>query len=128
MPADLAALALAAMRNAYAPYSGFAVGAAIQSVDGRVFAGCNVENSSFGLTVCAERNAIAQAVAHGEKCILACAIAVGEKPCPPCGTCRQVLAEFGDPAMPVVLVGGKRRTIHALAELLPHPFDKSFLS
>ncbi|MBI5549262.1 MAG: cytidine deaminase [Deltaproteobacteria bacterium] len=114
--------------RAYAPYSRFKVGAAVLGESGRIYVGCNVENSSYGLTVCAERNAAAQAVAAGEKKLLACAIAAGGKPCPPCGMCRQVLAEFGDPAMPVVLLGGgKARIIHALSDLLPHAFDKTFL-
>jgi len=127
---DWAALlrqARAARSNAYAPYSKFAVGAAVLGGSGRIYAGCNVENSSYGLTICAERNAVGAAIAAGEKRVLACAIAAGGKPCPPCGMCRQVLAEHGDPAMPVVLVGGRERTIHALGELLPHAFDKTFL-
>jgi cytidine deaminase len=113
--------------RAYAPYSRFKVGAAVQAASGRIYAGCNIENASYGLTTCAERNAIAQAVASGERSILACAIAVAGRPCPPCGACRQVLTEFGDPAMPIALIGGRQRTIHTLVDLLPHPFDESFL-
>jgi cytidine deaminase len=127
---DWAALLRAARTargRAYAPYSDFRVGAAVLGGSGEIYSGCNVENSSYGLTICAERNAIAHAVASGEKAILACAIAAGGKPCPPCGMCRQVLAEFGDASMPVVLVGDRHRAIHALADLLPHAFDKSFL-
>jgi len=127
---DWAALLRAAKQvreRAYAPYSKFKVGAAMLAASGRIYTGCNVENSSFGLTVCAERNAIAAAVAAGEKSIVACAIAAGGKPCPPCGMCRQVLAEFGEPAMPVALVGGRERALYTLADLLPHAFDKSFL-
>ncbi|HEY3448847.1 MAG TPA: cytidine deaminase [Myxococcales bacterium] len=127
---DWAAMLRAAQtvrKTAYAPYSKFKVGAAVLGGSGKIHVGCNVENSSYGLTVCAERNAIGAAVAAGETHILACAIAAGGKPCPPCGMCRQVLAEFGDPSIPVAMVGGKERTIHALADLLPHAFDKSFL-
>ncbi len=130
MKIDWAALLKAAQavrKNAYAPYSKFNVGAAVLGGSGRTYTGCNVENSSFGLSLCAERNAVGSAVAAGEKRILACAIAAGDKPCPPCGMCRQVLAEFGDLSMPVALVGGKQRTIHALSDLLPYAFDKSFL-
>lgn len=130
MKIDWAALlkaAKAVREKAYAPYSKFKVGAAVLGGSGKIHVGCNVENVSFGLTVCAERNAIGAAVASGEKEILACAIAAGDRPCPPCGVCRQVLAEFGDVSMPVALVGGRQRTVHTLADLLPHAFDKSFL-
>ncbi|MGC4117322.1 MAG: cytidine deaminase [Myxococcales bacterium] len=127
---DWAALLKAAQavrKKAYAPYSKFKVGAAVLGGSGEIYVGCNVENVSYGLTVCAERNAIGAAVAAGETHILACAIASGDKPCPPCGVCRQVLAEFGDLSIPVALVGGKERIVHTLGEFLPHAFDKSFL-
>jgi len=125
---ELVNAAKAARRKAYAPYSNFPVGAAVLGASGRVYTGCNVENSSYGLTVCAERNAVGAAVVAGEKRLLAVAIIAGEKPCPPCGMCRQVLAEFGGPDMPVALIGtGKQRTIHHLGDLLPFAFDKSFL-
>ena len=114
-------------KRAYAPYSKFPVGAAILGASGRIYAGCNVENSSYGLTVCAERNAIGLAVLEGEKRILAVAVAAGAKPCPPCGACRQVLAEFGGAEVPVALVGGASRMVHQLGDLLPFAFDKSFL-
>lgn len=113
--------------QAYAPYSKFQVGAALLGVSGRIYLGCNVENSSYGLTVCAERNAIGQAVAAGERNFLAVAIAGGARPCPPCGMCRQVLAEFAAPDFPVALVGERRRTVHQLGDLLPHAFDRGFL-
>src|SRR5579864_6622228 len=88
--------ARSASRQAYCPYSRFAVGAALLSADGRVFAGCNVENASYGLTICAERNAIFQAVAAGERRIQAIAIYTPTPtPSAPCGACRQVLYEFG---------------------------------
>jgi len=124
---ELLRLAREVRERAYAPYSKFKVGAAVLGGSGTIYVGCNVENSSYGLTVCAERNAVAHAVACGEERIVACAIAAGRQPCPPCGMCRQVLAEFGGPAMPVAMIGGRERTIHTIAELLPHAFDKSFL-
>ena len=116
-----------ARKRAWAPYSHFPVGAAIVGESGRIYVGCNVENSSYGLTVCAERNAIGAAVVAGEKRIVAVAIAAGARPCPPCGMCRQVLAEFGGPQTPVALLGGRRRWVHQLGELLPHAFDRSYL-
>jgi cytidine deaminase len=111
-----------AQAQAYAPYSDFAVGAAVLGADGRVFPGCNVENSSFGLTVCAERNAVAAAIAGGTR-PTAVAVVVNGKPVPPCGACRQVLAEF-DSNMPVVLASATEphREITALDALLPGAF------
>src|SRR3954452_19801777 len=92
----LLAEAKAVSVRAYCPYSHFAVGAAVQTADGRVFAGCNVENASFGLTICAERNAIFQAVCAGARDIVAVAVYTPTKrPVSPCGACRQVIAEFG---------------------------------
>lgn len=117
--------ARAAALGAYAPYSRFRVGAAVRA-DGRIRAGCNVENASFGLTVCAERVAIFAAIAAGARRIealaVACIDADGHGPASglmPCGACRQVMAEFGDPDVPVLVdrVGAFR-----LAELLPRPF------
>ena len=122
----LGSAAKAARSRAYSPYSKFKVGAAILGASGRLYTGCNVENVSFGLTVCAERNAIAHAVAEGEKEIVAVAVA-GPVLCPPCGMCRQVMAEFAGPDLPVAMFGGRSRTIHQLADLLPHAFDKDFL-
>lgn len=95
--AELAAAALAVRDQAYAPYSHFAVGAALLAADGRIFTGCNVENLSFGLTICAERSAVVQAVAAGCREFAALAVAADTRePVSPCGACRQVLAEFGD--------------------------------
>lgn len=111
-----------ARQHAYAPYSKFRVGAAVLVEDGRVFAGCNVENSSFGLTVCAERNAVAAAVVAGGRPI-AVAVVTDDDHVGPCGACRQVLAEF-DQDMTVVLAdhdGGDVRTV-MLRELLPAAF------
>jgi cytidine deaminase len=95
----LFALARDAAENAYAPYSKFRVGAALLTEDGRIFTGCNVENRSFGLTICAERNAVCQAVARGCRVFAALAIVTpdSESPVGPCGACRQVLSEFMPP-------------------------------
>jgi cytidine deaminase len=119
---DWAALELAARTarsNAHAPYSGFAVGAAVLA-GGRVFAGCNVENASYPVGLCAERGALAAAVAAGMKRIEAVLVVAGG-PTSPCGMCRQALAEFGT-AMPVRLVGDDGAIETDLAELLPSPF------
>jgi cytidine deaminase len=114
--------------NAYAPYSRYRVGAAVQA-GGRVFAAPNVENASYPLSVCAERNAVAAAVAAGEREIEACAVVGGgQDPAPPCGGCRQVLHEFG-PRMRVVArsPSGARRE-WTLDELLPSAFGPDDLS
>lgn len=93
---DLVTAARSARENAYAPYSRFSVGAALRTKGGKIFRGCNVENISFGLTICAERNAVFAAVADGEREFEAVAIVADSKsPVTPCGACRQVLAEFG---------------------------------
>ena len=106
--------------QAYAPYSRFAVGAALRSKNGRVFTGCNVENLSFGLTICAERNALFSAIAAGEREFDAIAIvAESKEPVTPCGACRQVLAEFA-PSLPVCCSNLEGKTfISDLAQLLP---------
>lgn len=115
--------------KAYAPYSNFPVGAALLAEDGRVFMGCNVENSSYGLSVCAERHAIGSAVGQGVRRFRAVAVVANSKaPCPPCGMCRQVLAEFLGPQTEI-----RSRTPdgaeagYTLAELLPHAFNRDFL-
>jgi len=120
-----------ARQHAYAPYSGFRVGAALQ-LDDAVVTGVNVENCSYGLTVCAERNAIAAAVRSGAEpgSVLAVAIvADAEGPTPPCGACRQVLAEFVAPNARVILhnLRDGSSTEMAFTELLPHAFDRSSL-
>ena len=111
---------------AYAPYSGFRVGAALLFEDGTVVTGCNVENSSYGLTLCAERNAMTTAVAQGLVMPVAAAVA-GEKgkPCMPCGACRQFLAEF-NPDLEIVTEENDRLSVFKLSELLPccFTFDK----
>lgn len=109
--------------NAYAPASRFLVGAAVRSDDGRTFVGCNVENASYGLTICAERAAVCAAVAAGARRLVAVAIVTDlSDPARPCGACRQVLAEFG-PAMPVLLAGSGEAVVEtSLDRLLPEPF------
>jgi cytidine deaminase len=111
-----------AQAHAYAPYSNFPVGAAVLGADGRVFAGCNVENSSFGLTVCAERNAVAAALVGGTQPTAVAVVANG-KAVTPCGACRQVLAEF-DATMPVVLASSTYdgHQVTSLDALLPGAF------
>jgi cytidine deaminase len=120
---DLVAAAAAASRRAHAPYSRYRVGAAVLAADGRVFAGCNVENASYGLTLCAERAAAAAAVAAGARRLVAVAIAVPRPPAAwPCGACRQVLAEFAGPECEVVVAAGRDIARSTLGELLPHTF------
>lgn len=117
-----------ARTKAWAPYSKFHVGVAIALADGSTVIGCNVENASYGLTVCAERNAIAQSVIAGSKPVAVAIVVDSKIPTPPCGTCRQVLAEFGTAEMPVAsrtLSGVEAKW--TLGELLPHAFTRSFL-
>lgn len=107
-----------ARERAYAPYSNFPVGAAVLAADGRIFAGCNVENLSYGLTQCAERVAVGMAVAAGAREMVAVAVVADTRvPISPCGACRQVLAEFG--VWRVLLANRTERLEFALDELLP---------
>jgi cytidine deaminase len=116
--------ARAVRRHAYAPYSRFRVGAAVLDEAGRVHVGCNVENASYGLTVCAERNALAAAVSAGARAIKAVAVVTGARPpASPCGACRQVLAELGGDGMPVLLTGPTGPVkARRLGALLPEAF------
>ena len=123
----LIAAATAARREAYAPYSRFAVGAALLTADGQVYTGCNVENASYGLGVCAERNAIFHGVADGARRFTAVAV-VTENGVTPCGACRQVLAEFNPQMTVIVADTAGRRTIYRLDELLPHAFGPGDLA
>ncbi len=118
--------ARAARESAYAPFSNFKVGAAVLVSSGRVFTGCNVENASFGLTVCAERVAIWKAVSEGEREIVAVAISVDGKPAMPCGACLQVMQEFAGDSSPVVIAAGSDGEVirYTLAELMPHAFEE----
>jgi cytidine deaminase len=122
----LLTVARAAAQTAYAPYSRFAVGAAVLSGSGAVFAGCNVENAAYGLTVCAERGAISAMVLAGETAVRSVAIiGLQASPCFPCGACRQVLAEFGCEEVVVEQDGGARA--YPFAEILPHGFGPADL-
>lgn len=116
---SLLAIAKAATINAYAPYSGFQVGSAVLCADGSIFTGCNVENASYSLTICAERSAIFNAVNAGQQSFVAIAIyADSTRNFPPCGACRQVISEFA-PAIPVIFGNQNGSTTTTMAELLP---------
>jgi cytidine deaminase len=124
----LVAAARAAQQHAYAPYSKFRVGAAVEAEDGAVYAGCNVENASYGLTICAERAAVAAAVSAGARRLRRAAVVTDlEPPAAPCGACRQVLAEFG-PALQLILAGPSTTRTASLAELLPLAFGPEQLA
>lgn len=127
---SLLAAARQALKRSYSPYSGFSVAAAVRTNDGRVFSGCNVENSSFGATVCAERVAIFKAVSEGaSKITEVLVLTETERPWPPCGICRQVLSEFAAPAVLVTFTNGRgvERSM-ALEDLLPEAFGPSFIA
>lgn len=123
---DLTRLAIEAANSAYAPYSHFKVGAALIADNGNIYTGCNIENSSYGLTMCAERTAIFKAISDGAQKIESIAIAGGtETPAYPCGACRQVLSEFCKESATVccLTLDGKKREIFTLGELLPKSFN-----
>lgn len=125
---ELIGSARKAAANAYCRYSKFAVGAAVMTCDGTLFSGCNVENASYGLTICAERVAITQAVSKGHRSLAAIAIVGGtDSPACPCGACLQVMAEFCERHMPVYLASLEGKEIQSLKfnELLPFAFDLS---
>jgi cytidine deaminase len=121
--------ALHARERAYAPYSEFRVGAALLGSSGTVYTGCNIENSSFGLTMCAERVAIYKAVSEGERTFEAlCVVADSGKLTPPCGACRQIIWEFcGDIPVTLANPAGESRRVR-MRDLLPLPFDGQFLA
>ena len=126
---ELAAAAWAARENAVADFSRFRVGAALETTERKIFNGCNIENATYGLTVCAERVALWKALSEGHRSFRRLVVAADtDHPTPPCGACRQLLWEFcGD--IPILLVyrRGQRETVQ-LRDLLPRPFDRSFLS
>ncbi len=119
-----------AMEHSYSPYSEFKVGAALLADDGKIYKGCNIENSSYGATICAERTAIFKAVSEGARGIIKIAIvsSSGEHTFP-CGICRQVLVEFAREDTVVLLEGSGGTTVeeYALSELIPYAFDKTML-
>ena len=119
--------ARAAMANAYAPYSKFHVGAAIEAVDGTIYQGCNVENASYGLTICAERMAVGAAAVAGARKFRRVVVATAvEPPASPCGACRQLLLEFGA-EMEVIGVGPETQRRWVLRDLLPDAFSRESL-
>ena len=118
--------AIEASSKAYAPYSKFAVGACLLTDSGNIYCGCNFENASYGLSICAERNAVGSAVANGDKNIKAIAIySPNQDNCTPCGACRQVLHEFStnDSEFDVIVKIGEGLKIYKLSELLPEGFS-----
>ena len=123
--------AILAREFSYSPYSGFKVGAALLSKSGKIYTGCNVENASFGETVCAERTAVLKAVSCGDKDFCAIAIVGGKDThqgyAYPCGACRQVLSEFCDPELKIVLFDGENTQISTLGQLFPCSFGKKDL-
>ncbi|HEX3273792.1 MAG TPA: cytidine deaminase [Gemmatimonadales bacterium] len=128
MTDSLVEAARAVQQEAYAPYSRFRVGCAIEAEDGRVFIGCNVENASYGLTICAERAAVCAAVASGARRLRRAVVATdADPPAAPCGACRQVLSEFG---RDLIVTGvGSGGTVHwTMAELLPSAFGPEQLA
>ena len=124
----LISLAIDAMQNSYNKYSNFAVGAALLCDDGSVYTGCNVENSAFSATVCAERTAFFKAISEGKRAFKKIAVVGGKnndisKPCMPCGVCRQVMSEFCDKDFCIVTLKDGAPQSHTLWELLPYAFE-----
>lgn len=125
----LVASAFAVMRRAYAPYSGFRVGAVLRAGDGTDYAGCNIENSAFPAGICAERAALSAAVAAGRRALTTLVVATeAAVPTPPCGICRQALVEFSPDLSIVSVTTGGGRSHWRLSELLPAPFTPASLS
>ena len=128
-PEILITKAKEAMKMAYAPYSGYKVGAALLCADGTVYLGCNIENAAYSPTICAERTAFAKAISDGRRAFVAIAVCGGKDGvisdfCPPCGVCRQVMKEFCKEDFPIYIAGadGAYKTL-TLAQLLPHSFS-----
>lgn len=128
MPDPLLDAAIAAREHAHARFSGFKVGAALQDAEGRIHTGCNVENATYGLTVCAERVAVFKAISEGARRFTRVAVAADtDALTPPCGACRQILWEFcGDVELVLTNLHGKTESLR-LKDLFPRPFDASFL-
>lgn len=126
---ELIAAARKARRHAQAAFSGFKVGAALETADGTIVTGCNIENATYGLTICAERVAMFKALSEGHRRFRRIAIVADTKtPTPPCGACRQILWEFGAD-LEVILANLRRETgRYRLADLLPSPFDARLLT
>lgn len=130
---ELCRAAIAAMERSYSPYSRYRVGAALLTASGTVYTGCNIENASYTPTICAERTAIFKAVSEGERSFVALAVVGGKDGVisgafPPCGVCRQVMAEFCAPDFPVLVVTGEDTyTVYTLSELLPSGFSPAHL-
>ena len=123
MKQELLDAAISARERAYAPYSKFLVGAAVLAKSGKIYTGCNIENASYGLTVCAERNALFSAVGAGEREFTAlCVVGDTEAPISPCGACRQVMAEFKVPRIILANLKGDVKE-YTLEELLPYGFS-----
>ena len=127
MKNELIKRAFKAMENAYAPYSKFTVGASLLCKNGKIYDGCNVENASFGATLCAERSAFASAIAQGDREFEAVAIVCSNQDgktrlCPPCGICRQVMAELCDKDFKIFLSDGSETKQYTLSEILPLSF------
>jgi cytidine deaminase len=120
--------AIEAREHAHAPFSNFKVGAALEAEDGRIYTGCNIENATYGLTLCAERVAVFKAVSEGARKFKRIAVAADTGTLtPPCGACRQILWEFcGDAELTLVNLEGKSETIR-MKDIFPRPFDASFL-
>ncbi|MBP1657049.1 MAG: cytidine deaminase [Bacteroidetes bacterium] len=119
----LVSRARAAKRHSHSPYSRFRVGAAVLAASGKVYTGCNIENSSYGLTVCAERTALFKAVSEGEKSFVAVAIASDEtSSTPPCGACRQVIMDLAGDIDVILSTSNGSFTVMKASDLLPHPF------
>lgn len=126
--AALVAAARAAREHAVATFSGFKVGAALETADGRIISGCNVENATYGLTICAERVAMFKALSEGHRQFVAVAVVADTAaPTPPCGACRQILWEFGGDLEVVLASLSELKGVHQLKDLLPLPFDARLL-
>lgn len=131
---ELCSAAVDAIKNAYAPYSGYKVGAALLTKSGKVYTGCNIENASYSPTVCAERTAVFKAVSDGERDFLKIAVAGGKNgeiagEFPPCGVCRQVMSEFCSEDFEILVVNGENSfTEYKLSEILPYSFNPDHLN